>query len=381
MEPVLAFPRRELLGRAQAVLTALREQTLDCAIITGPENIYYLTGNPISGPMALVLRPDERPVLVADEYDEHNIRTSSWIEDIRSHEVGQSWIDLIRSVLGSAKISRVGVDVKSSALSVGTYERLRAELPASATLLGLTAVEEQRLVKSPAEVDCIRAAARMASATMRAAVESARPGRTEDDVAAEIYRTAIAQGSEHLASQPYVKAGRRAWLTHGRWQGTPIEIGDVVMIELAGCVKRYHAAVMRSVVCGEPPTRVKSVADAVLASFDAALGVLRDGTPACDVDRVYRDVIARAGFGRYNRHALGYSIGVAFAPGWGEPEIFMLSPAEKRPVRAGMTFHMVPSVTIPGEVGHIACSGTVLVGESSAEVLTDVPREVFVVRA
>lgn len=373
-ERLLPFPRSEFDRRRAQVESALSDQGLDGALITGPENLYYLTGNPISGPMALLLRPGIPPLLFADEYDEYNIQTYSWIEEARFHPVGQSWLDLVPQALGSG-LRRVGIDVKSSALSVSTYTRLHAQLPAPVELVDTTAVEEARLVKSSAELECVRAAAGIATAAMRAGLAATSPGRTENDIAAEIYRAAIAEGSEHLASQPYVKAGTRAWVTHGRWQGTAIRSGDTVFIELAGCVKRYHAALMRSAVCGDSTPRTRRVAEAVLASLEAALGALRPGVPACDVDRAYREVIARAGFGPYNRHALGYSIGVAFAPGWGEPEIFMISPSEPRPIRTGMTFHLVPSVTIPREVGHIACSATVVITETGAEVLTQMPNE------
>jgi len=377
----LPFGLDELRGRVARVEASLRQLNLDGAIITGPENIYYLTGNPVSGPMALILRPGEAPHLVADEYDEYNIAAYSWIESTTYFQVGAGWVDPAAAVWRAASARRVGVDAKSSALSVAAYERLREALPGTLTLVPTTAVEDQRLVKSPAELEYIRRAAGVAVNAMRSAVHTVQPGGTENDVAAEIYRTSILAGGEHLASQPYVKAGPRAWVTHGRWEGRRIESGDLVLIELAGCVKRYHAALMRSVTCGPPGPRITEVGDAVLASLHEALAALQPGVPASAVDHAYRQTIAKAGLDRYNRHSLGYSIGIAFAPGWGEPELFQISPSERRPIREGMTFHLVPSVTIPGEVGHVACSATVAVRPDGPEVLTEFPRELVVVPA
>jgi Xaa-Pro dipeptidase len=383
MERILPFPVEELKARLARTEAALSQQGLDAALITGPENVCYLTGNPVSGPMALLVRPGDPPLLLADEYDEYNIRTYSWIEEARFHDVGESWIDLAADELtkSSGRVRTLGVDTKSSSLSVSVYDRLRARLPHWVTVEPFGAVEECRLLKSAREVEYIRRAAHVASVSMRAGLAAIGPGRRENDIAGEIYRAGIEAGGEHLASQPYVKAGRRAWVTHGRWDGTEIHRGDLVFIELAGCIKRYHAAIMRTAVCGEPDRKLQRVADAVLRSADRTLDRLRPGVPACEVDRAYREVITAAGFGRYNRHALGYSIGVAFAPGWGEPEIFMISPVERRTIQAGMTFHLVPSVTIPGEVGHVACSATVLIREDGPEVLTDVARQVVALPA
>jgi Xaa-Pro dipeptidase len=381
MKRELPFSLEELRARVERVESTLSQQGLDGAILTGPENIYYLTGNPVSGPMALIVRRGEAPHLVADEYDEHNIRTQSWIESATYYRVGGSWREPVARIWEQTSARRIGIDAKSAALSLASYERLRAALPNRLDLLSTTAVEDQRLVKSPAEQAYIRTAAAIAVDAMRAGVATVRPGRTENDVAAEIYRIAILRGSEHLASQPYVKAGPRASVTHGRWDGRRIEPRDLVFIELAGCVRRYHAALMRSVICGEPEPRAREIGDAVLASLQETLAVLRPGVPAGTVDHAYRQTIAKAGLDAYNRHALGYSIGIAFAPGWGEPELFMLSPEERRPVREGMTFHLVLSVTLPGEIGHVACSATVLVRADGPEVLTDFPREVVVVPA
>jgi Xaa-Pro dipeptidase len=377
----LPFPVDEFKSRLRRVETLLSQQGLHAALLTGPENVCYLTGNPVSAPMALLIRPGEVPVLLADEYDEYNIRTYSWIEEVRVHEVGKSWMDLAADELArsNGRGRTLGVDTKSSSLSVSGYDRLRSALPDGVTVQPFGGVEECRLLKSEREIEYIRQAARVASISMRAGLAAIRPGRTENDIAAEIYRAGISAGGEHLASQPYVKTGRRAWVTHGRWEGTEIQRGDVTFIELAGCIKRYHAAIMRSAVCGEPNGQVRRVAEAVVASLERTLEHLHPGVPACEVDRAYREVITAAGFGRYNRHALGYSIGVAFAPGWGEPEILMISPVERRVIQAGMTFHLVPSVTVPGEVGHVACSATVLARDGGPEVLTDVPPEIRII--
>jgi Xaa-Pro dipeptidase len=283
-ERQLPFPRSEFERRLAQVDRALSNQRLDAALITGPENLYYLTGNPITGPMALLLRRGGPPLLLADEYDEYNVQTYSWIDQVRFHAVGQSWLDLVPAALGPG-VDRVGIDVKSSALSVSTYLRLRAQLPSGVDLVDTLAVEEARLIKSAAELECVRAAARIATTAMRAGLAAIAVGRTENDVAAEIYRVAIAEGSEHLASQPYVKAGSRAWVTHGRWQETTIRGGDTVFIELAGCVKRYHGALMRSAVCGKPTHRIRAVAEAVLASVEATFDALRSGVPAREVSR------------------------------------------------------------------------------------------------
>jgi Xaa-Pro dipeptidase len=64
-----------------------------------------------------------------------------------------------------------------------------------------------------------------------------------------------------------------------------------------------------------------------------------------------------------------YSIGIAFAPDWGEGHIISITRGEKRPFQVGMTFHLIPGVRVPG-VGAINCSDTILVTENGCETLT-----------
>ena len=91
------------------------------------------------------------------------------------------------------------------------------------------------------------------------------------------------------------------------------------------------------------------------------------------MDDACRSAVAAEGFSY--EHETGYSIGLAYPPGWNETHVFNLKPGDAREVQAGMTFHLVPHVVLPG-VGGVGLSETVLVTAEGCEALTSFPRRV-----
>jgi Xaa-Pro dipeptidase len=115
----------------------------------------------------------------------------------------------------------------------------------------------------------------------------------------------------------------------------------------------------------------------MIRALEAILGAIRPGATSAAVDQAGRQIVEQAGLGKYWLHRTGYSIGVGFPPGWGEGHIFDLKPHDDRRLEAGMTFHLVPLLLIP-DTGAMGFSETVLVTRTGCEVLTRIPRRLFV---
>ena len=114
-------------------------------------------------------------------------------------------------------------------------------------------------MKSPAELVRIRAAARAAEAGLEAAVETLAPGISENDVAAAMYRASIVAGSEYLGHAPLVASGERSGLCFATWRRRRLKRGDVVFLEAAGCVDRYHAILARTAVLGRASRSLRRI--------------------------------------------------------------------------------------------------------------------------
>jgi Xaa-Pro dipeptidase len=188
----------------------------------------------------------------------------------------------------------------------------------------------------------------------------------------------IRAGSEWPAIAPFVASGERGAIGHATWRGRTMRAGDPVFLELAGCRRRYHAAMLRTVFVGEPDEEARVAFEVVRQAFDLAMAAIRPGVAAGEVDRVCRDFIAQSPFGGTHASRCAYSIGIALPPDWGEGQILSMKPGETRPLAANMTFHLLPWVQLPGR-GAVGCTETVRVTPSGAEALTSgVTRELIV---
>lgn len=377
----LPFSLDEYRNRLAGLRAGMADRGIDTAFIAVPENIYYLTGYTTLGyymPQSLIVPLEGEPMLLTYREELINIERLSWLERYECYEVGDDPIEV------TARAAReMGVEGGTAAIEesgyffpIRTYKRLTAELRGVSWEDGSGLVEAVRVRKSPAEIDYIRQAAAATMAGMGEALASAEPGRTENDVAAEVYGGMLRHGSEYPGSPPYVISGERSGLPHGTWEGRTLREGDIVFLEFAGCVKRYSAAMMRTGFIGDPPDSVRSRADAVIESLEAAIDAIAPGVSSGDVDHACRSTILRHGLGEHT-HETGYSIGVCYPPGWNETHILNLAPGGKTELEPGMVFHLVPSLIVPELNGHVGFSETVVVTESGCEVLTDrqTPRE------
>ena len=71
-----AFSKQELEGRQQAARKALAERDIDVMIVTGPENIFYLTGQQTPGYytyQALLLPVEGEPVAIVRQLELNNL--------------------------------------------------------------------------------------------------------------------------------------------------------------------------------------------------------------------------------------------------------------------------------------------------------------------
>ena len=189
----------------------------------------------------------------------------------------------------------------------------------------------------------MRRAAQATEAGMWAGIQAVAAGVSENEVAAEIQAAMTRAGSEYPAIAPFVASGWRGSVGHATWEGRLIEPGESVFLEVGGCVHRYHTAMMRTVIVGLVPDAVQEAEKVVQDAMAATMEAIRPGVPAEEVDRVARAVIAAGTRSATQASRTGYSIGIAFAPDWGEGHILSLLDGQTRPLEADRPPHPTSS--------------------------------------
>jgi Xaa-Pro dipeptidase len=378
----LAFSVAEFKRRITDTQRVMSSKGIDTLLVHAPENIYYLTGHRTPGYyvyQCLVLPGDGDPWLLVRRGEVGNVRTYSWTDDFVPIEDGDDPIEVtVRELRNRSLVTgRIGVETGSWFLTAKNYLALTASLTSASVVPSDNCVEECRLIKSQSEIEYVRRACRSTEAAMTAGIAAIREGATENDAAAAIFAALVQSGCEHLAMEPFVSTGPRSGLMHSSWEGAVFHAGATQLIEIGATVGRYTGALLRTTVIGPPSDQVRRLADVCLEALGRAIEAAKPGATSGEVDEACRGVIERAGLYDLFRKRTGYSVGIGFAPDWGEGHIFSLQRNEPRPLEANMVFHIPPILRIFAECG-VGFSETVLVTEGGCEVLTDFDRELII---
>lgn len=374
------FPAQEFAGRIARIQRVLAPLGTDALLLTGPENIFWATGRQTAGYFAfqaLIVPASGEPVLLVRQLETTGARASTWLGDIRAWQDGEDPAQALGRLVADLGLRSVAIERNGWFVSQAMAERIAAALPRLKQTDGSGIVEALRMVKSPAELAAIRRAATYAEAGLSAAIEACRAGASENDVTAAMMAAAIGAGSEAMAMEPLVSSGPRSGIPHATWRRRVMRRGDCVFLELAANHDRYHAALMRSVWIGHPPAEARRMMDAALRALDAALMAMRPGVPCSSPQAAAQAVIDAAGFTAAFRKRIGYSMGAAFAPDWGEGAILSLFSDVSRPLEPGMVFHL-PATLRSYNAFTVGASETVIMTETGVESLSGLPRELTI---
>ena len=378
-----AFPKEEYEKRQAHARAGLERAGLDALIITGPENIFYLTGQQTPGYytfQALVLSAQGDPVFVIRQLEYFNFIANTFIADAEIYQDHQEPISFLTKVIARKGLSgkRVAIDKRGWFLPIAVYETLQSTLGEIHDGAGI--IEALRAIKSPQEVEKLEIAASYVDSGMRAGLAAVRSGASDNDLVAAMMEAAIRAGSEYMGMEPLVSTGRRTGVPHGTWRRTPLSDNDPAFLEMAGVHDRYHAALMRSAWVGPVPQEADDMMKACQDALAASLAEIRPGV-ACEVPHMAcQKVIDAAGYTENFRKRLGYSVGISFAPDWGEGAILSLNAGVKTELQPGMTFHLPPALRIYGKFT-VGVSETIVITETGWRQLGSVPRELTRVAA
>jgi Xaa-Pro dipeptidase len=363
----------------------MRERGLDALLMTSPENIFYLTGLNHQGHFAftallltaegdclLVARAMERPTLAAQVPGCEHVLFKD----------GEDPAEAVARAVNASGLGRgrIGVEKDKMSFPIRVWEDVVVRIPRAKWEDGAELVDGVRVVKSTAEIDCIRQAAAISDRAMQSGIRAAGVGANEREMAAEVYRSMVASGGEHPGLAPLIRTGDRLLQEHITWQDRTLRDGDALFMELSGCANRYHAPLTRMVYVGHAPEGADAAAEIVIAGLEATRDALRPGALTGEVYAAWKAVVDEAlGHHDYHRHHCGYVIGIGFPPSWSGGGVPVgIRPGGEIEIRPGMVFHLLPWLLGQGPTDY-AVSDTVLVTDTGAELLTSVERAPTVV--
>jgi len=389
-EPVLNFGRAEYAVRLAKVQAAMERAGLDLLIVSDPSNMAWLTGYDgwsFYVHQCVLVPGGGEPLWYGRGMDANGAKRTAYISHDRILSYPDHYVqsterhpmDLLSQLIderGWAR-SRIGVEMDNYWFSAAAFASLRKHLPNAGFADTTGLVNWQRAIKSAQEIVYMRRAARIVEAMHARILEKIEPGLRKNELVAEIYDAAIRGadgfGGDYPAIVPMLPSGADASAPHLTWDDRPMRAGEGTFFEIAGCHKRYHCPLSRTVFLRKPPVPVLEAEKAVLEGMDAGLGAAKPGNTCEDIAHTFFAVLKKHGIVKDSR--TGYSIGLSYPPDWGERTMSLRS-GDRTELQAGMTFHFMTGLWL--ENMGLEITESILITETGVECLASVPRRIFV---
>ena len=388
--PNLNFSRAEYAERLARTRRAMEKAGIDLLIVTDPSNMHWLTGYDgwsFYVHQCVLVPPDGEPIWFGRGQDANGAKRTAYLShdniigypDHYVQSTERHPMDFLSGIIEERGWDKgvIAVEMDNYYFSAAAYMSLTRHLPNATFKDSLSLVNWQRAVKSATEIDYMRKAGRIVEAMHRRILETVEPGLRKCDLVAEIYDAGLrgvdGYGGDYPAIVPLLPSGEEASAPHLTWDDRPMKRGEGTFFEIAGCYKRYHCPLSRTVFLGKPTQAFLDAEKAVLEGMEEGLAAAKPGNVCEDIANAFFAVLKRHGIVKDNR--TGYPIGLSYPPDWGE-RTMSLRPGDRTELRPGMTFHFMTGLWL--ENMGLEITESILITETGVECLSNVPRQLFV---
>lgn len=283
---------------------------IDGLFLMKPANLAYLTGD--GRPCALGLLTRSLQCIVAvPASDLQSVRRTSAATEIRVFRNEEEMFHGFRDVLLEQGLSEATIAVEKNFFDAALFEVFTAHILPKARVVPATPVLSRlRMLKEPAEVECLKTAGAVADEGMAAAVRAVRPGVRETDVAGEAEHAMRRAGAEGWASSTYVASGWRSAMAHGPASLKTIEEGDVVQVHLAPIASGYTVDLCRTILVGQAAEDAAEATRAYVEAQERGIAAATPGAPLMGIDAAMASSLERAGFGGAFLRPVFHGVGV-----------------------------------------------------------------------
>ncbi len=341
------FPQEEFEQRTRRVQTAMHEKNLSALLITTEAEMRYLTGfrtlfwQSPTRPWFLVVPSDGKPVAIIPEIGAALMRMT-WLDDIRSWSSPAENDDGVTLVIDALKpCARIGMAMgreSSLRMPLADFQRIRDGLGTAEFIDASPLLKAVRMVKSPAEIAVTRAICTIASNSFDRAEGLFHSGMALSEAFRSFKIDLLAQGADDV---PYLVGGAG----QGGYEDvisppgkTPIEEGDVLMLDTGATLKGYFCDFDRNFAFGHADDAAKRGYETLYTATEAGLAAARPGVTCRDLFNAMALVIGGEGSGDVGR--FGHGLGIQLTE---QPSIISF---DETVMEANMVMTLEPSMTL-----------------------------------
>ncbi len=355
-ERALPFAAAEYEARLAKLRERMAALGVDACVFTSMHNVAYYSGFlycAFGRLYALVVTPSDSVTMSAGidaaqpwrRGHGDNITYTDWKRN--------NYWRAILSVTGTGKT----IGFEGDHISIAQKALLDEFLTPKATLDVAPATMRQRMHKSAAELDLIRAGANVADVGGYAIREAVKVGAREIDVAMagrDAMELEIARrfpDSEIRDSWVWFQSAINTDGAHNPVTTRKLEHGDILSLNTFPMVSGYYTALERTMFVGEVDEASRKIWEANVAAHEYGMSLLMPGAKCSDITHKINDFFAERDLLKYRTFGYGHSFGV-LSHYYGREAGLELREDIDTVLEEGMVISMEPMLTIPeGRLG------------------------------
>lgn len=393
------FSTQEFADRLTRLRRKMADARIDMLYLMAPESMYYLSGyqaewyqaqSPQQWPAssAIAVHVDHDHFILFDSEREAvlgRIFTRSVDTRYFPRDALRGSADFVVQELKRANWlnGTVGMEFWSYRPNRVVSHRLEDAFTAAGAKVvdGTQLLRDLRWVKSAAEVECLKEAARIANIGMAAAKATIGAGVTELEVYGEMVGAMARAGGENPGITMPVLSGTKTNALHGLSTRRKMQHGEMVLVDLSGVFKRYHINMARTFSIGEPSAEVRDLTDRAARSMEIIRSLLRPNLPVREFNAAVLDYFHREGLWERRGWVGGYEMGIAFPPDWVGNFVFDPLSGENadRLFEPGTAVNYENQFFMPDHQGQYFTIDSFLFEQQEAHMLSDQPFELMVI--
>ena len=354
--------------RREELFTALApEKDVQALYITREVDVTYLTG--FTGDMTTLMITKEGSCLFPGRFFYEQASDECKSLEVNTDETaGVTLYDRIKNFMEGKNIERVGVQGEHLNLLMAEAigKGLERELVTLPTLKNFG-----RIVKTDEEVELITKAIQIGEQALQEIVSKGASnliGRTEEDIRNELEYRMRCLGASDKSFASIVAAGSHSSRCHHFPGSRVIEANQTLLIDWGAKYKGYCGDLTRTFFIGSIPERMEEIYNVVLGAQQAAIEAMKPGAICGDIDKVARDFITEAGFGKQFIHGLGHGLGLDVH------EMPSFHKGYEAELKENMVMTVEPGIYFAG-MGGVRIEDDILVTADGYRKLSSFPRE------
>jgi len=331
------------------------------SLISSKANIFYYSGF-TSEDARLLITPDKQYIITDSRY---TIQAHQQAPEFEIIDISVGYKNIFE------KVKSFDIAIEEDNINLREFDKIRDIISVGQNILKKQSqISAPRKIKSEMEIKNIAEAERIGDEAFGYILNKIRPGMSEAEIALELEFFMRKCGASSLSFETISASGKRSAMPHGTASDKLIESGDFLTLDF-GCVfEGYCSDMTRTVVVGKASDWQKEIYNVVLKAQLAALETLSAGMKCNEIDKVARDIIAKAGYKENFGHGLGHSVGIEIH------EMPSLSPKCDEAIKSGHIFTVEPGIYIENK-GGVRIEDLVAVTDNGVINLTNSPKELL----